>query len=229
MTCKRGRSFLAVLMLMAAGQASAESAKPGENAEVAGENAEVAGENSEIVRIVEQLHATMLAVMKESDALGYAGRYERLEPIVHSQFDLPFMAAKSVGRYWKTASQEEQDKLVKTFSRFSVANYAGRFDGWSGQSFETLGVDSSARGTMLVRTMLLNPSGDDIQLYYRLRNGTDGRWKIIDVYLNGTVSELALRRSEYSSLIEREGFEALLIALTERIETLATSPADQAS
>ena len=222
MTFERGRSFLAVLILVAAGQAWADAGTPGVDAESADVDAE-------IVRTVERLHAMMLSVMKDSEALGYAGRYERLEPVVRSQFDLPFMAAKSVGRYWKTASQEERDQLVKTFSRFSVANYAGRFDGWSGQTFETLGVDASARGTMLVRTKLLNPSGDDIQLYYRLRNGTDGRWKIIDVYLNGTVSELALRRSEYSSLIEREGFEALLIALNERIKMLATSPADQAS
>ncbi|MCH8132364.1 MAG: ABC transporter substrate-binding protein [Myxococcales bacterium] len=218
MTFERGRSFLAVLILVAAGQAWADAGTPGVDAESADVDAE-------IVRTVERLHATMLSVMKDSEALGYAGRYKRLEPVVRSQFDLPFMAAKSVGRYWKTASQEERDQLVKTFSRFSVANYAGRFDGWSGQTFETLGVDASARGTMLVRTKLLNPSGDDIQLYYRLRNGTDGRWKIIDVYLNGTVSELALRRSEYSSLIKREGFEALLIALNKRIETLA----DQAS
>jgi len=218
MTFERGRSFLAVLILVAAGQAWADAGTPGVDAESADVDAE-------IVRTVERLHATMLSVMKDSEALGYAGRYKRLEPVVRSQFDLPFMAAKSVGRYWKTASQAERDQLVKTFSRFSVANYAGRFDGWSGQTFETLGVDASARGTMLVRTKLLNPSGDDIQLYYRLRNGTDGRWKIIDVYLNGTVSELALRRSEYSSLIKREGFEALLIALNKRIETLA----DQAS
>ncbi|MCH7709728.1 MAG: ABC transporter substrate-binding protein, partial [Myxococcales bacterium] len=81
----------------------------------------------------------------------------------------------------------------------------------------------------VIRFWPANAVGDDIQLYYRLRNGTDGRWKIIDVYLNGTVSELALRRSEYSSLIKREGFEALLIALNKRIETLASPPADQAS
>ena len=65
-------------------------------------------------------------------------------------------------------------------------------------------------------------------LDYRMRS-VDGRWKIIDIYMNGTVSELALRRSEYSSLIKREGFKALLAALDERIESLATAPADQAS
>jgi hypothetical protein len=40
--------------------------------------------------------------------------------------------------------------------------------------------------------------------------------------LNGTISELALRRSEYSSLIQREGFAALLSALDQRIDDLAS-------
>jgi phospholipid transport system substrate-binding protein len=65
-----------------------------------------------------------------------------------------------------------------------------------------------------------------VKLDYRLR-AADGDWKIVDVYLNGTVSELALRRSEYSSLIKREGLEALLAALDEHIDSLASEPADQ--
>jgi phospholipid transport system substrate-binding protein len=69
-----------------------------------------------------------------------------------------------------------------------------------------------------------------VQLDYRLRKANgNGDWRIVDVYLNGTVSELALRRSEYSSLIKREGFQALLAALHERIDSLAAAPADQAS
>ena len=59
----------------------------------------------------------------------------------------------------------------------------------------------------------------------------EDRWRIIDVYLNGTISELALRRSEYSSLIKREGFASLLAALDKRIDDLATggqSPKAQA-
>ena len=105
---------------------------------------------------------------------------------------------------------------------------AGRFDGYSGQSFETLSEEPARRDTVLVKTQLIDPTDKNVELNYRMRQvGED--WKIIDVYLNGTVSELALRRSEYSSLIERDGFDALLIALNERIETLATPPADQAS
>jgi phospholipid transport system substrate-binding protein len=183
-------------------------------------------QTSETVMVVERLHAVLIGVMKEAESLGYQGRYDRLSPVLQEFFDLPFMAEKSVGRHWKTASEEDRKTLVQTFIRYTTANYAGRFNGYSGQHFETLGEEPAARGTRLVRTQLIDPNGDDVKLDYRLR-GKDGDWRIVDVYLNGTVSELALRRSEYSSLIKREGLDALLAALDERIGTLASEPADQ--
>jgi phospholipid transport system substrate-binding protein len=180
-------------------------------------------------QVVEALHAVLLEVMKNAGQLGYQGRYERLAPALNAAFDLPFMAQKSVGRHWKAAPVEDQEALVDTFTRYSIATYAGRFDHYGGGEFETLGVESSARGTMLVRTRILESDGEEVKLDYRLRNA-DGSWKILDVYLNGTVSELALRRSEYSSLIKREGFQALLAALDERIDSLANDAlADRAS
>jgi len=175
------------------------------------------------VAVVERLHAVLIEVMKEAEPLGYQGRYDRLSPVLQELFDLPFMAEKSVGRHWKTTSQEDRATLVQTFIRYTIANYAGRFHGYSGQNFETLGEEPSARGTRLVRTRLVDPNDENVKLDYRLR-ATDGDWKIVDVYLNGTVSELALRRSEYSSLIKRDGLEALLAALDERIESLASDP-----
>ncbi len=180
-------------------------------------------------QVVEALQACLTDVMKNAESLGYEGRVQRLQPVLPDVFDLSFMAEKSVGRYWKTASPEEKERLVSTFARYIIANYAGRFTGWDGQEFRLLGVQPSARGTMLVLTRLVDPNGDDVNLDYRLRETEESGWKIIDVYLNGTVSELALRRSEYSSLIKREGFEALLAALDERIETLATAQLEEAS
>ena len=187
-----------------------------------------AGESGDPAQVVERLHVTLLGVMKQADTLGYQGRFDTLSPVLQQTFDLPFMAEKSVGRHWKTASEQDRHTLVQTFTRFSIANYAGRFDGYSGQSFETLEQEPSTHGTILVKTRLNDSSGEVVRLNYRLRS-VNGGWRIIDVYLNGTVSELALRRSEYSTLIKREGFKALLVALDERIDTLASIPADQAS
>ena len=77
------------------------------------------------------------------------------------------------------------------------------------------------------REVAVDPGGEVTQLNYRLRP-VSAKWKIIDVYLNGTVSELALRRSEYSSLIQREGLDSLLVALNQKIANLSGStPADQ--
>ena len=180
-------------------------------------------------QVVETLQACMADVMKNAETLGFEGRVERLHPVLPDVFDLAFMAEKSVGRHWKTASPEEQERLVSTFTRYVIENYAGRFTGWDGQAFEILGDEPSARGTILVRTRLVDPNADDVKLDYRLRKTEESGWKIIDVYLDGTVSELALRRSEYSSLIKREGFEALLAALDERIQTLSNAPAEEAS
>jgi phospholipid transport system substrate-binding protein len=187
--------------------------------------AEAVSPASASIQVVEKLHAALIGVMKDAGQLGYQGRYDRLGPVLKETYDTPFMAEKSVGRHWKQASPTDQAALVDTFSRFMIANYAGRFDGYSGQRFETLSQEPSVQGTVLVRTRLVEPEGEGVQLDYRLRP-VNGSWKIIDVYLNGTVSELALRRSEYSSLIKREGWQAVLTALDARIHDLATAPAD---
>jgi len=170
--------------------------------------------------LVNAFHEKLLGVMKAAESLGYDGRYQRLAPVLGRTFDTQFMAQKSVGRHWNDLEPDQKQLLLDTFERFMVANYAGRFDGWSGQSFETLGEEPSAQGTRIVHTRLVDPNGEDVELNYRVRSVADG-WRIIDVYLNGTVSELALRRSENSSLVSREGFDALIAALDRRIGELA--------
>jgi phospholipid transport system substrate-binding protein len=72
------------------------------------------------------------------------------------------------GRHWKAATSRSE-ALVATFSRFTVANFAGRFDGFSGQSFRTLGVEPATFGTVLVRTRLDEPGDEGVALDYRLR------------------------------------------------------------
>ncbi len=191
-------------------------------------SADQAGPTKQPGEIVDSLHNELLGVMKEADTLGYKGRFSRLKPVLDELFDIPFMAKKSVGRHWKTIDDQQQARLLATFERFTVANYAGRFSDYSDQYFETLKVAESTHGTFLVNTKLVTPNGETVQLNYRLRP-VDDSWRIIDVYLNGTVSELALRRSEYSSLIQREGFDALLTALDERISDLESESSESPS
>jgi phospholipid transport system substrate-binding protein len=204
------------------GAPATESGAPAtESGAPATESGAPATESGAATKVVDALHENLISVMKDAKTLGYDGRFERLEPVISELFDVPFMAEKSIGRHWKTVDEENRARLLTTFERFTVANYAGRFTGYSGQFFETFREQTSKHGTVLVYSRLVSGNGETVQLNYRLRPAKDDGWRIIDVLLNGTISELALRRSEYSSLIQREGFAALMSALNKRIDDLA--------
>ncbi len=177
------------------------------------------GEHSTPAATVEEFHTGLLEIMKQAKTLGFEGRIDRLEPLMSDAFDLDFMASKTVGRYWSKLTYADKQRWAATFTRFTTANYAGRFTGYTGEEFVTLDVEDAARDTRLVLTKIVVPDQEDVQLNYRLIE-RDGQWRIIDVYLNGTVSELALRRSEYSSALKREGFEQLVASIETKIADL---------
>jgi phospholipid transport system substrate-binding protein len=165
---------------------------------------------------VERLYAALGDVMKRAGSLDFAGRYAALAPVVAESFDLAFMAELILGRPYKELTPEQQQTWLETFARLTTSTYADRFDSDSGVRFEVDGVEPAAQGTALVRTRLLRTDGDPVKLDYRMRKAAAG-WRISDVFLSGTVSELALRRSEYGALMRREGFDALLAAVRKKI------------
>lgn len=175
--------------------------------------------------VIERFYGVLLESMKQATALGYEGRRSKLAPVVEQTYDLAFMAKVATGKYWKDLDPATQQRFVDTFTHLTVANYAGRFNGYDGESFVVVSEGDGGQNTMLVRTKLVPKEDAPIELDYRLRL-VEGSWRIIDVYLNGTVSELAMHRAEYTAKIDREGFEALLRALEEKIAALASGKAD---
>jgi phospholipid transport system substrate-binding protein len=165
---------------------------------------------------VEHLYAGLGDVMKRSGSLDFAGRYTALEPVVGESFDLAFMAELILGRPFKELTPDQQKTWLETFARLTTSTYADRFDSDSGVRFEIDRVEPAAQGTALVRTRLLRTDGEPVKLDYRMRK-TGAGWRISDVFLSGTVSELALRRSEYGALMRRDGFDALLAAVQKKI------------
>jgi phospholipid transport system substrate-binding protein len=161
------------------------------------------------------LDQSLLDVMQHAKELGYSGRYAKLEPVVQQDFDIRAMTRIAVGTGWSTLSQDQQDQLSSAFGKFITATYARRFDGYSGEKFETLGTKPAGSG-MLVQTQLVRTDGDPVALNYVIRENSGG-WQIVDVFLTGTISELAQRRSEFSSVFQRTGFDGLLSSLQQKI------------
>lgn len=167
------------------------------------------------LQVIDKLHAELLTVMKQADELGYAGRYQRLAPSITSSYDLPFIAQVVVGRHWKDFSDTQKSKFIETFTRLSIGTYADRFAGYSGEHFRTISNEESRRGRRLVKTELIKSDGEKIPLDYILHQ-KNNQWRIINVIAAG-VSDLSLKRADYSSFLKREGFDALLASLDEKI------------
>ena len=170
-------------------------------------------------QVVERFHEVLIDMMKKSNEMTFDERVAYLMPVMDQSFDLDFMSSKSVGRQWKQLPAADQQAWRDKFSELTISNYAGRFVDYSGEMFSTVGQEPAARDTVMVLTRLDVPGDQPVDMNYRLRETRDG-WRIIDIYLKGTVSELALRRSEYSSTLKRDGFAKLAEAIDKKIADL---------
>ncbi len=170
--------------------------------------------------IVERLNAVLIEVMQGAEALGFEGRYERLAPVLSATFNFPWMARISAGRHWRALDEATRGRLVEAFGKVSIATYAARFDGYGGERFEVLGAAPARRKTVLVRNHLVGIDGEAVAIDYLLK-AAQGRWRVVDVFLDGKYSELALKRSEYGSVIKNHGVEVLIRSLDEKAAQLA--------
>ena len=171
------------------------------------------------VAVIEGFNATLLEVMKNARALGIRGREQRLRAVMEQAFNLPAMTRISIGPAWTQIPPADQQALVRAFSDWSIATFAGRFDGFSGESFQVQGENTLQNGDRLVRTQLVRPRDEPVALNYLLRD-FGGAWRVVDVYLSGTVSELASRRAEFTTLLRDGGASRLEAELRRRTETL---------
>lgn len=169
--------------------------------------------------VIETLNTALLETMQQAKTLGYTGRNEKLTPIIKNTFDLAFMARYSVGRHWRRLDKAQQAKLVDAFSRITIATYASRFKGYSGESFHILTEEDARRGTKVIRTEIEKNDGARIKLTYLMRETRDG-WRAIDIFVKSGISELATRRSEYGAVLKRKGYDGLIAALEQKIAGL---------
>ena len=175
--------------------------------------------------LIQRLNATFIGVMRDAATLGYEGRYETLEPALVAAYDFPEMTRVSSGRYWRELTDAQKQQLVETFTAYSLATYAARFSGFSGERFEVLGEDPAPADSVRVNNQIVQANGDPIRIDYLLRR-RDGEWRIIDVYLKSSVSELAVQRSQFTSLLAEQGFDGLIAALNAKVAALEQGSAN---
>ena len=178
-----------------------------------------ADDEATITAPVRAFYDALQDAMRRARALGIKGRYDRLAPAIESAFDLAAMTRIAIGPRWTSIPKEQQAALVDGFTRMTIATYANRFDGYSGERFDVdANVETRSTGKV-VHTRLVPSSGEAVTLDYLMR-ASGGTWKIVDVYLTGTISELATRRSEFASILNSGGVAALIESLRQQAEKL---------
>lgn len=168
---------------------------------------------------VSALYDALLQTMKQAKQLGLKGRYDKLAPVLAKTYNLPLMSRIAVGQSWDALSAPQKQSIISAFTRMTTATYANRFDGFSGESLEVVRTVDRPNGDKLVMTRIVQSDGKILALNYLARN-TGSDWRVIDVYLNGTISELASRRAEFAAILKSGGPEALVASLNKQGDKL---------
>jgi phospholipid transport system substrate-binding protein len=170
---------------------------------------------------VRHFYDTLLTTMQNGERLGQKGRYAKLEPVIRQTFDVSFMARLAVGPAWSGLTAVQQQQLTDAFERYIAATYADRFDSYAGEKLQVTGEQSAPSGT-IVASRLVKSNGEPVAINYLMRQTGSG-WQISDVYLDGTISEVATRRSEFSSILQKKGVDGLIATLNRKAEMLMTT------
>jgi len=152
---------------------------------------------------VRGFYDTLVNTMKNGRSLGQSGRYARLAPVVDRIFDVPSMTRLAIGSSWATLPPAQQQQLTAAFRHYIAATSADRFNSYSGEQLQVTG-QRPYNADVIVETKIVKLNGESTTLNYLMRQN-QGSWQISDVYLDATMSQVAVQRSEFNSILRREG------------------------
>jgi phospholipid transport system substrate-binding protein len=141
--------------------------------------------------------------------------------VVTGSFDLAVITQNSVGFLWATLPAAQQQRLAALFERFTVASYVSQFNAYGGQSFNLLPAEKDLGAKKIIETQLVPSDGSaPTELDYVVTDGAQG-WRITDILLNGTISQVAIHASDFSSLVTSGDASQLITALQSKIAALS--------
>ena len=178
--------------------------------------AQAAGEPVELIKA---FYATLLDCMQNGPALGFDGRYQKIEPVLNNTFDVATMCKISVGPEWTKMAGDKKGAVLVTFNKYMVTTYAARFKEFKNQKFEVGEAKAAGDGRTLVESKLIRSNGEPVELNYLFRYNKNV-WRVIDIYLSGSISQMAQMRSDFAKTVVEGGPDALIKSLEQKIEDL---------
>jgi phospholipid transport system substrate-binding protein len=167
---------------------------------------------------VRGLYDALLGAMKNGRTLGQSGRFTQLEPVIRKSFDIASMTRLSVGSSWAGLTEAQRQQVTESFARYISAIYADRFDSYAGQKLEVTGEQPNG-AEVTVKSQIVKANGEPVKVDYLMRRNGEA-WLIADILLDGAISEVATRRSEFAAILKTEGVDGLIAALNRKADML---------
>jgi phospholipid transport system substrate-binding protein len=172
---------------------------------------------------IEQLDGALLAAMKAGGTMTFEERYRTLAPVVEQVFNLDAVLASSIGLSWATLPEADKMTLAAAFRRYTVSSYVTSFSSHNGQSFQVQPtVRTLPNGSVVVQSRLIRANGSSVALDYVMRHGPAG-WQAVDVLMDGSISRVAVQRSDFCELLKSGGVPALTAGLEHKVANLSGS------
>lgn len=164
--------------------------------------------------VVDSFHAALIDNMKQGQKLGCSGRIQHMKPAVSGSFDVPYLAQRILRRRWAEMSEAQRKQFGATLEEMVVSTYAAQFSSYNGESFAIQ--SSEEAGANRVVHSQFKHGNESVSFDYVLHDSGGGAWRIVNVIADG-VSDLAIRSSQYESLLKQKGFDGLIAYLQEQI------------
>lgn len=173
---------------------------------------------------IQRLSQAMLTIMKQGKATPFAQRANELAPALDAALNIPQILRLSVGASWTGLSPAEQQRLLGVFRQYILATFVENFNSYDGQTVTVFpNPRPLADGAQVVRQEIIPRNGTNPHaIDYVMRQAPDGTWKATDVLADGTISRVAVLRSDFSALLARGGAAALEASLQQKTATLRT-------
>lgn len=171
---------------------------------------------------IQKLDQGLLTVMRQGRSVPFAQRVQTLTPAIEAALDLPQILRAAVGPGWSGLSATQQQRLLAAFRQYTVATFVENFDSYDGQ---TIAISPSTRalsgGAQVVSTTITSADGKTKHtIDYVMRKSPSGAWKATDVLADGTISRVAVLRSDFSAMLSEGGAQALEASLHQKTRKL---------
>ena len=169
-----------------------------------------AADAAEIRQPIVDLYSALDKSMRSGTSVPFKARYDALAPVIDRTFDLSTILRVSVGTRWSALDQESRDRLLELFRSYTIASYVANFDKSDGEHLE-VGTDLRSVGEdQVVPTRIIPRNGSATKLDFLMRQSASG-WRVVDVLAEGTISRVAVQRSDFRTLLGSKGDPTPLI------------------